>query len=143
MADRQYPHPMPRDGIAASIGELAADAQRLVKLELELAKQEIFDLVKRNLIAIAMLSVAALSGIFVLYTLVTMIVFAALSFAFHRGMGHDAIALLVVLVIWGAIAVVLGLMGKSRLVFKMPETTIQTLKDDVAWAKAQIKPATK
>jgi len=58
-------------------------------------------------------------------------------------MGHDAIALLVVLVIWGAIAVVLGLMGKSRLVFKMPETTIQTLKDDVAWAKAQIKPATK
>ena len=143
MADRRYPHPMPREGIAASIGELAADAQRLVKLEIELARQEIFDLVKRNVIALAMLSIAALSGIFVLYTLVTLIVFTVLSFAFHRGMGHDAIALFVVLLIWAAIAVILGLMGKSRLVFKMPETTIQTLKDDVAWAKAQIKPETK
>ena len=134
---------MPREGIAASIGEIAADAQRLVQLEVQLAKEEIWDLVKTNLIAIVMLSVAALAGIFALYTLVAMIVFGALSFLFHRGMGHDAIALAVVLVVWGAVAVILGLMGKSRLVFKMPEATIQTIKDDMAWAKAQIKPATK
>lgn len=134
---------MPREGIAASIGEIAADAQRLVQLEVQLAKEEIWDLVKTNLIAIVMLSVAALAGIFALYTLVAMIVFGALSFLFHRGMGHDAIALAVVLVVWGAVAVILGLMGKSRLVFKMPEATIQTIKDDMTWAKAQIKPATK
>lgn len=143
MAERRYPHPMPREGIAASIGEIAADAQRLVHLEIQLAKQEVLDLVKQNAIAIGMLAVAALSAIFVLYTLVTLIVFGALSFIFHRGMGHDAIAHLVVLLIWGAVAVILGLMGKSRLVFKLPESTIQTIKDDMAWAKAQIKPATK
>lgn len=134
---------MPSDSIAATIGEIAADGQRLVKLEVELAKQEIIGLLKTNAIAIGMLSVAALSGIFVLYTLVAMIVFGALSFVFQRGMGHDAIALLVILVIWLLVAVILGLMGKSRLVFKLPESTIQTIKDDVAWAKAQIKPETK
>ncbi|MGI8609356.1 MAG: phage holin family protein [Candidatus Dormibacteria bacterium] len=143
MAERRYPHPMPSDSIAATIGEIAADGQRLVKLEVELAKQEIIGLLKTNAIAIGMLSVAALSGIFVLYTLVAMIVFGALSFVFQRGMGHDAIALLVILVIWLLVAVILGLMGKSRLVFKLPESTIQTIKDDVAWAKAQIKPETK
>jgi uncharacterized membrane protein YqjE len=134
---------MPKDGIAASLAELTADAQRLVKLELELAKQEILELVKRNGIALGMLAGAALCGLFLLYTLVVLIVFAILSLFFHRGMGHDAIALLVVLVIWGIAAAVLGLMGKSRLEFKMPEATIQTIKDDVEWAKAQIRPATK
>ena len=134
---------MPSDGIAATIGEIAADAQRLVQLEVQLAKEEIKELVKTNLVAIAMLSVAALSGIFALYTLVAMIVFALLSLLFHRGMGHDAIALAVVLVVWLAVAALLALMGKSRLVFKMPEATIQTIKDDMAWAKTQIRPATK
>ncbi len=134
---------MPKDGIPGSIAEIAADAQRLVKLELELAKQEILELVKRNGIALGMLAGAALCGLFVLYTLVMVLVFAGLSLVFHRGMGHDAIALLVVLVVWGAAAAILGLLGKSRLVFKMPEATIQTLKDDVEWAKAQIRPATK
>ncbi len=143
MAERRYPHPMPKDGIAGSIAEIAADAQRLVKLELELAKQEVLELVKRNAVAVGMLAGAALCGLFVLYTLVALIVFGILSLVFHRGMGHDAIALAVVLVVWGAAAAILGLMGKSRLVFKMPEATIQTLKDDVEWAKAQIKPATR
>ncbi len=143
MAERRYPHPMPKDGITSSIAEIAADAQRLVKLELELAKQEVTELVKRNAVAIGMLAGAALCGVFVLYTLVAAIVFGLLSLVFHRGMGYDAIALVVVLLVWGMVAAVLALLGKSRLVFKMPEQTIQTLKDDVEWAKAQIKPATR
>lgn len=134
---------MPKDGIASSVAEIAADMQRLVKLEFELAKQEILELVKRNGIALGMLAGAALCGLFALYTLVALIVFAILSLFFHRGMGHDAIALLVVLVVWGVAAAILGLLGKSRLVFKLPEVTIKTLKDDVEWAKAQIKPATR
>ena len=134
---------MPSDGIAATIGEIAGDAQRLVQLEIQLAKEEIAELLKSNLWAIGFLSVAALSGVFALYTLVTMIVFGLLSFLFHRGMGHDAIALAVTLVVWIAAAAIFGLMGKSRLVFKMPEATIQTIKDDMAWAKTQIKPETK
>lgn len=143
MAERRYPHPMPKDSIGGSIGEIAADAQRLVQLEVQLAKQEILDLLKQNAIAVGMLSVAALSAVFALYTLVTLLVFIVLSFFFHRGMGHDAVAHAVVMLIWVAVAVILGLLGKSRLVFKLPESTIQTIKDDVAWAKAQIKPATK
>jgi hypothetical protein len=143
MAERRYPHPMPSDGIAATIGEIAADAQRLVQLELQLAREEIWALVKTNLIALAMLALAALSGIFALYTIVEGLFFFGLSFAFHRGMGHDAGAMLAVFLFWTALAVVSGLMGKSRLVFKMPEVTIQTIKDDMAWAKTQIKPETK
>jgi hypothetical protein len=134
---------MPKDGIASSVAEIAADAQRLVKLELELAKQEITELVKRNAIAIGMLAGAGLCMVFVLYSAVAAVVFAVMWFFFHRGIGYDALALGAVTLLWLAVAVVLGLLGKSRLVFKMPEATIQTIKDDVEWARTQIRPATR
>jgi hypothetical protein len=143
MAERRYPHPMPREGIAASISEIAADAQRLVQLEIQLAKQEIMALVKTNAVAAGLLAGAAVCGLFILYTLVALLVVGILSLFLHHGLGYDAIGLAVILLVWIIGAAVLGLLGKSRLVFKMPEQTIQTLKDDVEWAKAQIRPATR
>ena len=134
---------MPKDGIGAQVAEIAADAQRLVHLEIELAKQEITALVKTNAVAAGLLAGAGLCGLFVLYTLVALLVVGILSLFLHHGLGYDAVGLAVVLLIWGIAAAVLGLVGKSKLNFKMPDRTIQTIKDDVEWAKAQIRPATK
>jgi len=134
---------MPKEGIGAQVAEIAADAQRLVHLEIELAKQEITSLVKTNAVAAGLLAGAALCGLFVLYTLVALVVVGILALVLHHELGYDAVGLAVVLLIWGIAAAVLALVGKSKLDFKMPDRTIQTLKDDVEWAKAQIRPATK
>ena len=143
MAERRYPHPMPNDGIGAQVAEIAADAQRLVALEIELAKQEIMALVKTNAVAAGLLAGAALCGLFIVYTLVAVIVVGAMWLFMRGGLGETEIALLIILLIWLAAAAVLGLLGKSRLEFKMPEATIQTIKEDVEWAKQQIRPATR
>lgn len=143
MAERRYPHPMPSDGIASSVAEIAADIQRLVKLEFELARQEIVELVKRNGIAVAMLASAGLCGLFLLYTLIALLVVGILAIFFDHTLGATALALGIVSLIWAIVAALLGLLGKSRLEFKMPEATIQTIKDDVEWAKTQIRPATR
>ena len=143
MAERRYPHPMPKDGIAAQVAEIASDAQRLVHLEIELAKQEIMGLVKTNAVAAGLLAGAALCGLFVVYTLVAAIVVGVMWIFLRGGLGRTEAALLVILLIWVIAAAVLALIGKSKLNFKMPDLTIQTIKDDVEWAKAQIRPATK
>jgi hypothetical protein len=143
MADRRYPHPMPREGIASSIAEIAADAQRLVRLELELAKQEIFELVKRNGIAIGLLAGAGLCGLFFLYTTIALLVVAVVALVGHQDLAYVPLSLLLVWLIWLVAAAILGLVGKSRLSFKAPEATIQSLKEDVEWVRTQIRPATK
>jgi len=134
---------MPKEGIGAQLAEIAADAQRLVRLEIELAKQEIMELLKTNAVAAGLLAGAALCALFVLYTFVAAIVVGVMWVFLRGGLGETEIALLVVLLIWVIAAAVLGLVGKSKLDFKMPDQTIQTFKDDVEWAKQQIKPATR
>ena len=134
---------MPKDGIGAQVAEIAADAQRLVKLEVDLAKQEITALVKTNAVGAGLLAGAALCGLFVLYTLVAVIVVGVMWIFMRGGLGETEIALLIILLIWGVATAVLALVGRSRLNFKMPDQTIQTIKEDVEWAKAQIRPATR
>ncbi|MFN2462580.1 MAG: phage holin family protein [Candidatus Dormibacteria bacterium] len=143
MAERRYPHPMPSEGISAQVADIAADAQRLVRLEIQLAKQEISAFIKTNAVAAGMLAGAALCALFVLYTLVAVIVVGVLWLFLHGGLGRTELALLVILVIWSIAAAILGLLGKSKLVLKMPDMTMQTIKDDVEWAKQQIRPATR
>ena len=132
MAAQRFPHPMPRDGIAESISELASDSAQLVRLEIDLLKQELFDLVKRNAIAVGLLMGAfILAHLAFIFALVWVIVFVPEHAWTAAGI---AIAFLL-------LAVGVGLLGKARLKFTGPEATIQTIKDDVEWVKQQIKPA--
>ena len=52
---------------------------------------------------------------------------------------HTALAALIVTVIWAAVAAVLGMKGRKELQEFNPklETTQQTLKEDVEWARQQ------
>jgi uncharacterized membrane protein YqjE len=123
---------MHKDGIGDSIADLADDTARLVQLEIELFKQEVTELVKRNAMAIAMFAGAALSAFFALIMLQVWVVQVIPS---H---GWAAIAIVAV---WIALAAGLAVFGKSRLKISLPEASINSVKESVEWVKHQIKPA--
>jgi uncharacterized membrane protein len=126
---------MPRDSIAGTVSDLAADTARLVQLEIELAQQELTALVWRNVIAIGLLAGAGILAfvglIFIFDTIVEAVPIA------------HWITALVLAVGFIIVAVVLALIGKARLKFAPPEQTIQSIKEDLEWVKQQIRPETR
>ena len=126
---------MPRDSIAGTVSDLAADTARLVQLEIELAQQELTALLWRNVIAIGLLAgagiLAFLGLIFIFDTIVEAVPI------------RHWISALVLAVVFIIVAVVLALVGRSRLKFAPPETTIQSIKEDLEWVKQQIRPETR
>ena len=117
------------------VRDIAADTQMLVRKEVELAKQELLEAVASRLMAVAALAAAGLFGLFVL-------LFGALA---------AAAALDLVLPAWAAALIVAGgflllaapaaLLGirKMKAPSIKPEETVRTVKEDVEWARAQLK----
>jgi hypothetical protein len=134
MATRQYPHPLPKDGIGESIADLADDTAKLVHLELELFKQEVTALLKRNAIALGMLAGAGLAAFLALIFLLVWVIEAVPD-------GWHAWVALGIFVVFVAATVGLALFGKSRIKIALPEASIQSMKESLEWAKQQIKPA--
>jgi hypothetical protein len=135
MAERRYPHPLPKEGIGASISDIADDVQRLVQLEIELLQQELQELLKRNAIAVGLLAVATLGVLFLLIFLqVTLIV--GLPFP-------EWISALGVCAFWLILAIILFVVGRARIKIQPPEKTIQSIKEDLEWVKQQIRLVTK
>ena len=123
---------MPREGIGATVSDLAGDTSRLVQLEIELLKQELGELAKRNAIAIGMLVMGAMAALF-------FIIF--LQVWFVARFGHWVAVGLAVF--WLVAAVILALVGKARVKIAGPEKSIQSIKEDLEWAIQQIRPETK
>ena len=122
-----------------SLGELFSnlthDLTDLMRSEMELAKVEMKEEAAKAGKAAGMLGGAALAG----YLALTLLAFAA---AWGLAEVVDAgWAFLIVGVVVGAIAAVLAMTGKKRLdtVDPMPEQTMETLKEDARWARAQVK----
>jgi uncharacterized membrane protein YqjE len=119
-----------------SFGELlsglASDMSTLVKKEIELAKVETATKAKRAGKGAGMLAGAGVAGLLLLMCLTTLLIVAI-----------DAVAplwvgVLVAIVLWAVVAAVLGLMGKKALqeaAPPVPEQTVETVKEDVQWAK--------
>lgn len=113
------------------------DAQELVRLEVDLAKQEVKELVKSNLFAIAFFGVAA---VFALFAMLTMLELVLVEVAGHFwGAGGALIGAIVVFVIYLLVAAILALLGRSRLQLHAPQKTINTLKETKEWAARQMK----
>lgn len=121
-------------GISGTISTLVADVEKLVRLEVELAKQEITGLLKRNAIAVAML-VVALFGLFFAFIMFQVWLVVLIP--------HHAIVAGAIAGFWLLLAALLALIGKTRLKIEPPKATIQSLKDDLEWVKQQIKPEAK
>ena len=122
---------------AASPGELAAevakDMSTLVRQEVALAKAELRQEAKTAGAAFGAFGGAGFAGYFVL-------VFVSLAMMWALGstmaLGWAA---LIVAAVWAVVAGALALLGRSKLrAFNpKPERTIETVKEDVQWAKTR------
>ena len=121
----------------ASPGELATevakDMSTLVRQEVALAKAELQEEAKTAGTAFGAFGGAGFAGYFVLVFL-SLAMMWALSSTMALGW-----AALIVAGVWAVIAGVLALLGRSKLkAFNpKPERTIETVKEDVQWAKTR------
>jgi uncharacterized membrane protein YqjE len=127
-----------------SIGELlkrlSQETSTLVRQELELAKAEAAQKGKEAGVGAGLFGGAGIVGFLGLGALT-----AAIILALDTAMAGWLAALIVALV-YGAIAGVLALNGRDRLKQAgppVPEQTIETVKEDVRWAKTRARSDTK
>jgi len=122
----------------ASLGDLfsrlTADLSKLVRDEVQLAKVEINDAVQSARTAGVSIGAAGLLGF---------MAFVLLSFAAVWGLAEvvpAGVAFLIVGGAYGLVALALLALGRQRLktVKPVPTQTVETLKEDVAWAKQQM-----
>jgi hypothetical protein len=116
-------------------GDLSREFSTLMRQEVELAKAELREEASKAGKAGGMLGGAALAGLFCLLML---------SFAAAWGLAEvmpTGVAFLLVAVVYGVTAAVLFVVGRAHLrqVRPVPEETVDTLKEDAQWAKAQLK----
>ena len=125
--------------VDASLGELIAamtnDLSLLVRKEMELARVEIKEEVSHAGKAAGAFGGTAIAGYMALLFL---------SFALALGLSAlmpDGLAFLIVGVLYGVAAGVLFMQARDRAkgIDPVPQQTVETIKEDVAWAKAQTK----
>jgi uncharacterized membrane protein YqjE len=119
------------------VRQLSNQLSTLIRRELDLAKAELTEKGKAAGVGAGMFGGAGVVGLLALGALT-----AAVILLLDKGM--DAwLAALIVAAIYGVIAGVLALVGRDRVREGMPpaEQTIETVKEDVQWAKSQAKSA--
>ena len=123
---------------SASLGDLfsrlTTDLSKLMHDEIELAKVELKETAKEAGTAGASLGAAGVLGL---------VAFLLLSFAAAWGLAEvvpEGVGFLIVGGAYGIVALGLLAFGRQRLktVNPVPEQTVETLKEDVAWAREQM-----
>jgi uncharacterized membrane protein YqjE len=136
----------PQNGDARdqSIGELvkdlASETSTLVRQEIDLATAEMAERGKRMGRGAGMLGAATLVGLLAAGALT-----ACLIAALDKAMA-TWLAALIVTVVFGAIAAVLAMTGRKQIreaAPPVPEQAIDSVKEDVQWAKTRTRSATK
>jgi uncharacterized membrane protein YqjE len=113
--------------------QLAEQTKTLVRQEVELAKAELTEKGKKAGLGAGMFGGAGLFGFFA-FAALTACLIALLATA----LDHVWLAALIVAALYGAIAGVLALTGKKKVqeaTPPVPEQTVETVKEDVAWTK--------
>lgn len=119
------------------VKQLSEQTTTLVRKEIELARAELSEKGKTAGQGAGMFGGAAVIGLLALGALTTMII-ALLDKAMDLW-----VAALIVTLIYGAIAAFLAMTGRERVKQAAPpaEQTVETVKEDVQWAKSQAKSA--
>jgi uncharacterized membrane protein YqjE len=116
--------------------QLSEESTRLVHQELELAKAELTQKGKQAGLGAGLFGAAGAIGFLALAALTTCFILALDTVL------PAWLAALVVAVVYGVIAAVLALRGRAKVkqaVPPVPEQTIETVKEDVEWAKTQMR----
>lgn len=133
-APKRPPLELPTDRTKAGTPDLARglvdDAQRLVELQLQLAKTEVIALAIRNGVAIGLFLFAALLLVFAIFAAVPVIVVELVP-------NHGLVA-----IIWAGayavVAIILAIAGRFTLKLEAPQRTIAALKETKEWLVRQI-----
>jgi uncharacterized membrane protein YqjE len=120
------------------VRQLSEQTTTLVRKEIELARAELTEKGKVAGQSAGMFGGAAVVGLLALGTL-TVLILALLDKAMELW-----VAALIVTVVYGAVAAVLAMTGRDRVKQGMPpapEQTVETVKEDVQWAKSRARSA--
>ena len=113
------------------IGSVITDAQRLIALEIALAKQELKELATANAIAAGLMAVGALLTVLAILVAVPVLVVMLVPWKWEAA------------AIWVAAYLIVGLVliviGKARLQVKLPPRTMESLKENKEWALRRVK----
>jgi hypothetical protein len=133
------PYDDPTDLRERPLGELlrmlSQETTQLVRQELELAKAEMRQKGKQAGVGAGFLGGAGVAGLLALGALTACLILV-LDLVMPAW-----VAALIVAVVWGAVAAVLGLRGRDKVsaaVPPVPEQTVETVKEDVQWAKTRM-----
>jgi Putative Actinobacterial Holin-X, holin superfamily III len=122
--------------LAELLKQLSEETTRLVRQEIELAKAELTQKGRQAGVGAGLFGAAGALGFLALAALTTCFILAL-----------DAVmpawlAALLVAVVYGAVAAFLAMRGRAKVkqaVPPVPEQTIETVKEDVEWAKTQMR----
>ena len=120
--------------------KLSDDLSTLVRQELKLAQAEMTEKGRKAGLGVGMFGAAGIIGLLALITLTACVV-ALLATAMEVW-----IAALIVTVVYGAAAGVLAITGKQRVseaTPPVPEQTVESVEEDVQWAKTQLPSGSK
>jgi hypothetical protein len=131
-AERETERDVTQASVGQLISEVTSDLSTLMRQELDLAKAEVKTEVAKAGKGAGMLGGAGYAG-----HLTVLFVSLTLMWALGDLFDHLAWGALVVALIWGIAAAVLYVKGREQLkrVNPKPEQTVETLKEDVQWAK--------
>ena len=125
-------------GIGDLVRELSSQVSTLVRQEVELAKAEVGEKGKKAGVGAGMFGGAGVAALLMLASLTTFAILVLQIFL------PEWAAALIATVAWGAVAAVLASRGRRKLQemgTPVPEQTIDTMKEDIQWAKHPTKSA--
>jgi uncharacterized membrane protein YqjE len=131
----QTPDGLREQPVADVVKQLSQDLTTLVRQELRLAQAELGEKGKQAGFGLGMFGGAGIAAMLALGALT-----ACLIAALATGM-ETWLAALIVTVLLGAVAAVLALVGRDRVTEAappVPEQAVETVKEDVQWAKTQL-----
>ena len=126
--------------VGALLKELSEQTTMLVRQELELAKLELTEKGKKAGIGAGMFGGAGIVGFYAVGALTACLILALATAV------DGWLAALIVAAVYGAVAGVLALSGKSKVqqaVPPVPEQAVDSVKEDVQWTKSRAKQARK
>lgn len=138
MATPENSHPGRDESMGELFKRLSDQTSVLIRQEVELAKAELSEKGKQAGAGAGLLGAGALLGIFGLAVLTAALVIGL------AGVMEDWVAAVIVGVIYLAAAAFAGLRGRDKVreaAPVLPEETVETVKEDVQWAKTQASSA--